>query len=110
MLASGGMSGDGIDNAYLWDADTGRCLRTFSSERAISGHKLSVMDVAFSPDGKVLASACGAHYIRLWDVNTGQLIRSLTEPIRIPPEEIRIPADPIRRQSQKVRRASERGI
>ena len=64
MLASGGMSGDGIDNAYLWDADTGRCLRTFSSERAISEHihKLSVMDVAFSPDGKVLASACGAHY------------------------------------------------
>ena len=97
MLASGGVGeGDGIANAYLWDADTGRCLRVFS-ELAISGRKKTVMDVAFSPDGKVLASACEAHYIRLWDVNTGQLIKSLTGPKRIPPEQIRIPYGLVRK-------------
>ena len=90
MIASGGAS-DGIDNAYLWDADTGICLRTFS-ERAISGRKLYVMEVAFSPDGKMLASTGGEQTTRLWDVNTGQLIRSLTGPIIIPSEQRRIPS------------------
>ncbi len=72
VLASGGMNGDRVDNAYLWDADTGKSLRTFS------GHTLAVNDVAFSPDGKVLASACDDQTVHLWDVNTGQQIRTLT--------------------------------
>ena len=104
MLASGGMNGDGIDNAYLWDADTGKRLRTFPAHPASEHfHKLSVMDVAFSPDGKVLATTGGEHTTLLWDVNTGQQIRSLTEPIRIPPEEIRIGVDsPVVRQAWSV--------
>ena len=81
MLASGGMS-DGIENAWLWDAGTGKCLRTFS-EHTVSERKLVMSDVAFSPDGKVLASTNGEQLPRLWDVNTGQLIRTLTEQIRI---------------------------
>ena len=97
MLASGGAGGR-VDNAYLWDADTGRCLRVFS-EHAISGGSRSIIvhDVAFSPDGKVLASTGGSQTTtRLWDVNTGQQIKALTEPIKIPPEEIRIPGGSVR--------------
>ncbi len=103
MLASGGVRGDEIDNAYLWDADTGKRLRTFS-EHAVSGRsrKFIVSDVAFSPDGKMLASTGGEQTTRLWDVNTGQQIRALTEPIRIPPEEIRIGSGPVVRHAWSV--------
>ncbi len=102
MLASGGGS-DGGDNAYLWDADTGKRLRTFPVH-PVSEHirKLTVMDVAFSPDGKMLAATGGEHTTLLWDVNTGQQIRALTEPIRIPPEQLRIGSGPIVRHAWSV--------
>ncbi len=83
MLASGGIGGDKVDNAYLWDADTGKSLRAFSGQ-TVSGHRLAVTGVAFSPDGKMLASTYNEQTVRLWDVNTGQQIRTLTEQIRTP--------------------------
>lgn len=76
MIASGGGENDRYSNVYLWDADTGKRLRTFS------GHTVPVTDVAFSPDGKILASASGAHTVRLWNVSTGQQIRTLTEQMK----------------------------
>ena len=47
--------------------------------RRLMGHRGSVMAVAFSPDGKVLASSSRDKTIKLWDVATGALIRTLTE-------------------------------
>ena len=66
----------------LWDAQTGELRRTFT------GHKDVINSVAFSPDGKVLASGSGNIYtrdasgsqdktIRLWDVETGTIRRTL---------------------------------
>ena len=66
----------------LWDAQTGELRRT------LTGHKDAINSVAFSPDGKVLASGSGYIYardasgsqdktIRLWDVETGELRRTL---------------------------------
>lgn len=43
-----------------------------------TGHKGHAWSVAFSPDGTMLASASPYNTIRLLDVNTGQLIRTLT--------------------------------
>src|SRR5437773_5729762 len=43
------------------------------------GHHGSVMAVTFSPDGKLLASSSRDKTIKLWDVATGALIRTLTE-------------------------------
>jgi WD40 repeat protein len=68
VLASGGKDG----RVKLWDARTGRELRTFE------GHEGDVNMVAFSPDGALLASAGDDHTARVWDLRTGQLRFALT--------------------------------
>ena len=50
--------------------------------RILEGHTDFVNSVAFSPDGKTLASASGGSYsgdntVRLWDVQTGKQLRTL---------------------------------
>jgi len=48
------------------------CIRT------LEGHSHSVSSVAFSPDGKVLASGSFDDTIKLWDVQTGRALQTLT--------------------------------
>jgi WD40 repeat protein len=45
--------------------------------RTLSGHSESVNSVAFSPDGRLLASGSGDWTIKLWDVATGSEVRTL---------------------------------
>jgi len=52
----------------LWEVGTGRELRT------LVGHMGSVMSVAFSPDGKTLASGSRDKTIKLWEVGTGECL------------------------------------
>ncbi len=56
----------------LYDAHTLKFIRLFS------GRAAGVNSVAFSPDGKMLASGSVDNTIKLWDVETGSLIRTLT--------------------------------
>jgi WD40 repeat protein len=67
----------------LWDVSTGREIRT------LVGSEGEVTAVAFSPDGRTLASSSGAiqrfergewimdRVVRLWDVETGRVMREL---------------------------------
>ena len=58
--------------ARLWDPATGDCLRT------LTGHTAVVYGVAFSPDGRLLATASIDNTARLWDPATGDCLRTLT--------------------------------
>ena len=66
ILANGGRDDS---NVKVWNPDTGEHLHTL--EPAVD----DVFDVAFSPEGHMLASA-GWGGIDLWDASTGELVRS----------------------------------
>ena len=51
----------------LWDVSSKKPIAT------LMGHKKSVTSVAYSPDGKILASGSFDGTIKLWDVNSKQL-------------------------------------
>jgi WD40 repeat protein len=64
MLLTG--SGDG--SARLWDAQTGRLRRSYSTLATY------VVDVAFDPDGVFAVTAGGDGLLRFWDIPSGHLI------------------------------------
>ncbi|KAI9694181.1 MAG: hypothetical protein M1822_003452 [Bathelium mastoideum] len=87
---SGKQLGIGMRNGIvqLWDVATGQPLEKFESFHvdlawrfeptgANSINSAQVTDIAFSPDGKQLASSDHEKYIKIWDVATQQLLQVL---------------------------------
>lgn len=60
----------------LWDMETRTPLHL------LEGHTAGVADMAFSSDGKLLASSAiaGDSQVRLWDIEQGQQVRSVSAP------------------------------
>ncbi|HEV3447973.1 MAG TPA: c-type cytochrome domain-containing protein [Gemmataceae bacterium] len=48
-------------------------------ERTVAGHKDAILDLAFSPDSKILASTGYDRLIKLWDVASGKELRTLKD-------------------------------
>ena len=55
----------------LWDAATGKMLAHFP------GHTDSICSVAWSPNGKILASSAGDATLKLWDAAAGKMLASM---------------------------------
>ncbi|MER3588278.1 MAG: hypothetical protein C4322_08850, partial [Mastigocladus sp. ERB_26_1] len=53
-------------------------LAQIQEKNSWQAHSESVNSVAFSPDGKIIASGSTDKTIKLWDVTTGQVIKTLT--------------------------------
>ena len=65
-------TGSGDKTVRLWDAATGKAMKT------LSGHTDDVSALAYSPDGKVIATGSGDNTVRLWDAATGEALKTLS--------------------------------
>ena len=64
-----------VPSLRLWDVSTGEILWQVYAEAYTDG--AVTYDVAFSPDGEMVASSGANHTIKLWDVSTGDNLRTL---------------------------------
>jgi WD40 repeat protein len=68
------LAGAAVDGTYLWEVGSGRELHR------LGGHTTTVEQVAFSADGKRLATIAGDRLMILWDVATGKEMRRFPVP------------------------------
>ena len=65
------VSGSSDKTLWVWDVESGRCLRT------LEGHTGSVYAVSLTPDGRRAVSGSDDNTLRVWDVETGECLLTL---------------------------------
>jgi WD40 repeat protein len=65
----------------IWD------LAGAAEKQTLSGHSDGVSGLAFSPNGKLLASTSKDYTVRLWDSGTGEMVRELRG-FDVPPQSV----------------------
>ena len=61
----------------LWD------VSTWKEEQALDGHADAITSISFSPDNRSIASTGKDGTVRLWDIDTGQQIQSISGDKRV---------------------------
>ncbi len=56
----------------LWDVETGEPIRGLNAEGGVSTDS-----IAFSSDGRTVASGGTGRFVHIWDVSTGELLRTI---------------------------------
>ena len=74
LLAAGEVGQGEEFPVRLWDAGSGELRRT------LTGHRKDVSGLAFTPDGRILASGDWAGITRLWNVASGEALQTLAQP------------------------------
>ena len=74
-VASGSPAAQGDVRLYAWPADG----LAAAPEQAWLAHRDTIYDLAFSPDGRLLATCGYDRLIKLWDVPTGKEVRTLKD-------------------------------
>src|SRR5262245_48116987 len=69
----------GLESLLLTMLAPAIVLGADAEPRTLNGHEGSVLSVAFSPNGTVLASCSRDKTIKLWHVASGKLKRTLTD-------------------------------
>ncbi|MBO4612063.1 MAG: TIR domain-containing protein [Bacteroidaceae bacterium] len=65
------------DRPYVVEAERALRQASFKHKVMLRGHKLSIEDVAFSSDGKLVASVANDFTIWIWDVRTGRVVNQI---------------------------------
>jgi WD40 repeat protein len=74
MLASGSM-----DSIKLWNVKTGKLITTLGTGLFFTaGHEKAVNSVAFTPDGNYLVSGGADKNVKVWELSTGKVLKTLT--------------------------------
>lgn len=61
--------GDNNTLLHVWNIETGT---TFLYQGHTSGYQMYIVDVAWSPDGTYIASACDDRTVKVWDAHDGK--------------------------------------